>query len=185
MGTGFEANSRVVVWGFSSPTLIGIVYANAKGAYDVTLPIPGTLGVGSHTLQSNGTAANGQAVSVSTGLNIVSASSAERAATKKATARVHFPRLSAKVDAASLKVLRDLIAKVGGRNAVSTIVLGYVQGSGSSANDISLSRARAYSVAAAMRKLGLKGAIVTKAKGVLAVPSDQARSALVTVTYRN
>lgn len=76
-----------------------------------------------------------------------------------------------------------MVRKVGADNIVSTRVIGYVQGNDDPSNDLSLSRARALSVAAELRDLGVTGKITTKAKGVKKAPSSQARSARVIITY--
>jgi len=183
-GRGFAGESPVSVWGFSSPVLLGIVYTNADGTYDATLPLPATLGVGEHTLQSVGTSSSGERVSVSTGLRIQAPSAATKVPVKKASTRIGFARLSSSVTDADEAELRVLVRRIGVRNIVATSVTGYVQRSDDRSNDIALSRARAQHTAAVLRELGVTGKITIKGKGVLNAPSSKARSAVVTFTYR-
>lgn len=188
---GFTPDSRVAVWGFSTPVLIGLVFTDANGRYDATLPLTGMPTVGQHTLQSTGTDRRGASVSLTTGIRIQGSdgeSEADPASQpqKQITAqkRVTFDRLSTTVRSADRDALRKLVERIGASNIVSTNVIGYVQISGDSNNDSALSRARARSTAAVLRSLGVQGKVTTSGNGVLKAPSSQARSAVVTFTYR-
>lgn len=182
-GSGFSPGTAVSVWGFSTPVLIGVVYVDANGSYNASLPVPEVLTAGRHTLQSVGTTSAGSSLAVSTGLTLTKAVPNTKVKTKKSRTVVTFGPLSSTLDAADRKKLRKLVKAAGKKNITSTRVLGYVQRSADSSNDVSLSRARAVSVAEYLRKLGVNGKIVTEAKGVSQKPGARGRSARVTVTF--
>ena len=183
-GRGFAPNTQVAIWAFSTPTFLGFVQTDAKGEYRASLPLPAALALGDHTLQSNGTASSGRPISVAAGILVVDRTKSA-AAGKPATAKaqVAFDRMSATVDASGRKALAALATKVKGKQP-STVVVGYVQKSGDTSNDASLSLARAKSVAAALRAAGLTGPIEVKGLGVRDAVNGAARTVIATVTYR-
>ena len=67
--TGFTPDGEVVVWGFSTPVLLGRNAVDSQGNIDTTFALPMSMGGGHHTLQVNGPAADG-ARSISLGLLI-------------------------------------------------------------------------------------------------------------------
>ena len=77
--------------------------------------------------------------------------------------------------------LRALVAE-NGTGAISVTSIGYVQESGTKANDLTLSMARATSVSAYLRSLGLRGTYREEGKGI-AGPAAADRRARVTVFY--
>lgn len=192
-GSGFAPNSRLSVWGFSTPVLIGLVSTDAEGRYDATLPLAGLLGAGKHTFQVTGIDRRGDSVSLSAGLRVLAEGSGTAAGAgsvsttakpAKAQTRVTFARLSTTVTSSDRAALRALVNRVGVENIVSTKVTGYVQKSDDTSNDVTLSRARAKSTAAELRSLGVKGKITVAGMGVLNSTSSKARSAVVTFTYQ-
>lgn len=77
--------------------------------------------------------------------------------------------------------LRGLVAQTG-TQVISVTSVGYVQESGSNANDMSLSTARATSVSTYLRTLGLRGTFSEVGKGI-AGPGAVDRRARVTVVF--
>lgn len=200
-GQQMQPESQVALWVLGSSSrmratsgsaqFLGMVYVDAKGAYTARLPLPEGLVAGEYTLQTNGTTRAKSRMSISLGMEVVDAGSTPSAGSgsgrgkvKKAVARVYFERLSSDLSTSSKRTLRTLVRSIDGTPSRS-IVIGYVQGSGTGANDVSLSRQRAMAVASYLRSVGLDGRIVTKGQGVLNVPSDQARQVKVTVSYRS
>jgi uncharacterized repeat protein (TIGR02543 family) len=53
-GTGFKPVTKVLVWLFSDPTLLGETEVKADGSFDVLFLVPASLPAGNHTLQING-----------------------------------------------------------------------------------------------------------------------------------
>ena len=68
------------------------------------------------------------------------------------------------------------------KRGIRTVVLGFVQQAGTSANDQSLSTQRARNVAAYLRSRGLSGSYAVRGDGV-AGPGDTDRRVNVTVRY--
>ena len=165
-------------------TFLGLVMTNATGSYAARLPLPDALTPGTYTLQTNSTTKANTRMSVSLGVSVQAAAASTGRGVKpsRAAARVFFPRLSARLSAYDQRTLNALIRRVKG-TATRTVVIGYVQNSGSGSNDLSLSRQRAITVAQYLRSAGLTGRIITQGRGVLNVSSDQARRVDVTVTY--
>jgi hypothetical protein len=76
-GTGFAANSNVVIWLFSDPSELGTVITDSNGSFEGSLPLPSQISVGEHTVQLNGTTGSGESRSVAVG--VVVADDAEQA----------------------------------------------------------------------------------------------------------
>jgi hypothetical protein len=76
-GTGFAANSNVVIWLFSDPSELGTVITDSNGSFEGSLPLPSQISVGEHTVQLNGTTSSGESRSVAVG--VVVADDAEQA----------------------------------------------------------------------------------------------------------
>ena len=64
-GTGFEPGTPVHVWLFSDPRYLGQITVGNDGAFDGQVPVPTDVELGRHTLQANGTTADGNERSVS------------------------------------------------------------------------------------------------------------------------
>lgn len=78
----------------------------------------------------------------------------------------------------------DRVARKAGAKATVTVVIGYVQGTSSTANDQALSSQRAQVVAAYLRSEGVKGQYSIRGNGIAPEPGDKARRVQVTITYR-
>lgn len=186
-GEGFQPNSMVQVWAFSEATFVGLVLTDENGAYTSLLELPEELELGDHTLQNSGTAFDGQPLAVSAGLRIIAPGSdvteqPQAQETARASTTVYFGRGSSTLDAADRKELDRLVRKVGD-STQRVRITGYVQASSTTSNDQSLSRARARSVAKYLRSQGVDAKYTIRGRGVLDAPSDEARSARVTVVY--
>ena len=69
-GEGFQPGTLVDVWIFSTPTFLGTVKVGPDGTFEGSLPVPGALNAGRHTLQVNGTAKAGQLVTMNLGVQV-------------------------------------------------------------------------------------------------------------------
>jgi flagellar motor protein MotB len=180
-GFGFSPGTPVYVWLFSQPRLLGTLTVDADGAFGGTVPIPGDVPVGGHTLQINGLTPEGQVRSLSLGVQVDKAPS-ERVA-RKAKATVYFPPVSATLDATAKKSLSALVK--GRKKAVTRIAVnGFVQGANVSASYRALSLARAQAVAKYLKSQGVTGKVNVRAKGVAKKTGASGRKAVVTITYR-
>ena len=70
-GRGFAPNTKIIVWIFSDPTLLGEVTTDENGEFSGQLAVPASLAAGQHTVQLNGTSKNGETRSVSVGVEVV------------------------------------------------------------------------------------------------------------------
>jgi outer membrane protein OmpA-like peptidoglycan-associated protein len=176
-GNGFKANSPVKFYLLPS-TYIGELTTDDTGTYKGTLPIPVGVKAGSQTLQVNGFNAAGGVRSLSLGIKVVPASTV-KVSTEKT--QVYFDPMSPEISAAGRSSLNSLVKQVKKRG-IRTVVLGFVQQAGTSANDQSLSTQRARNAAAYLRSRGLSGSYVVRGDGV-AGPGDTDRRVNVTVRY--
>ncbi len=179
-GTGFLPNSDVNLYTFSTPRFLGTVKTDAAGNFKGTVPLPTDIPPGRHTLQSNGLAPDGAVRSLSLGVLL----SADKVAGKPRTvkAMVYFDALSAELTSTAKASLKELV-KGRAASATRTLVLGYVQDSGLTSNNQTLSSQRAKTIAAYLRSLGLKGAVVTRGDGVARESGAAGRKAVVTIRY--
>ena len=67
-GTGFAPGTDVDVWLFSLPVLLGTATVGADGGFAARFALPDSVPVGEHTVQLNGTAADGTLLTVAAGL---------------------------------------------------------------------------------------------------------------------
>lgn len=174
-GTGFMADTPVKLFLFSEPVYVGDVLTNGQGSFNGSVQIPVTVPPGRHTLQANGYTPDGAVRSLSLPV-VVKAEDRGTTATQLRTTRasVLFAPLSARLDAQAQATLRHLARAVGVRARVTTVV-GYVQKSGSSVNDVQLSTQRARAVAAFLRQEGLKGRLLVRGEGVSDLRGASAR----------
>jgi outer membrane protein OmpA-like peptidoglycan-associated protein len=179
-GTGFQSNGPVQIYLLSTPRFLGTVMTNPDGSFSGTVLLPPDIKPGRHTLQSNGFTPDGKVRSVSVGVIL---QRGKPAATGQARTKVYFAPLSAELTSTSKAALNKVAAKVNGK-ATATVVLGYVQGTNSTANDQALSTRRARVVAAYLRSQGVKGRFVIRGNGIAPEPGDTARRVQVTITYR-
>lgn len=179
-GTGFMADTPVKLFLFSEPIYVGDVLTNAQGSFNGSVQIPVTVPPGRHTLQANGYTPGGEVRSLSLPV-VVKAEAPETTTSLRATrASVLFAPLSARLDAKAKSTLRSLARGVGTRARVTTVV-GYVQKSGSSVNDVQLSTQRARVVSAFLRQEGLKGRLLVRGEGVSDLGGASARRVDVSV----
>jgi len=103
---------------------------------------------------------------------------AQSVRTIKRRDRVLFAPLSDELTPGVKRKLRRLAKRLGPRT-VSVAISGYVQRSASSANDLSLSRARAQEVADFLRGLGVTGTITARGNGVDSQMNANGRKAVI------
>ena len=70
-GSNLEPGSLVDVWAFSTPTFLGSFTVGSDGAFRGAVTLPASLPAGDHTLQINGTSADGRVRSVNVGVRVV------------------------------------------------------------------------------------------------------------------
>lgn len=180
-GTGFQANSQVFLYLLSTPRFLGTVATDASGAFQGSVPLPMDIPAGRHTLQANGLTTDGAVRSLSLGVQVQKTST--RATVQRANTTVYFAALSPRLDATAKRSLDALVK--GRKKAVTRIVVnGFVQGNDTTANDRSLSLARARAVARYLKSQGVTGAVTTRAEGVARETGAAGRKAVVTITYR-
>ena len=180
-GTGFQANSQVYLYLLSTPQFLGTVATDASGAFQGSVPLPVDIPAGRHTLQANGLTADGAVRSLSLGVQVQQPST--RATVRRANTTVYFAALSPRLDATAKRSLDALVK--GRKKAVTRIVVnGFVQGNDTTANDRSLSLARARAVGSYLKSQGVTGTVVTRAEGVATETGAAGRKAGVTITYR-
>lgn len=179
-GTGFQSNGPVQIYLMSTPRFLGTVMTKADGSFSGTVLLPADIPPGRHTLQSNGFTPDGKVRSVSVGVIL---KKGKPAATMQTRAKVYFAPLSDDLTPAGRAALDKVAAKVRAK-ATSSVVLGYVQGTNSTANDLALSTSRARAVAAYLRSQGVTGRFVIRGDGIAPEPGATARRVQVTVTYR-
>jgi outer membrane protein OmpA-like peptidoglycan-associated protein len=178
-GTGFLPNSEVRLYVFSEPRYIGSVTTDASGSFSGQVPIPTDLAVGAHTLQANGYSKDDKVRSLSLGV-IVRPDRAPRI--RAAGATVTFQPLSSQLSPEAKAQLRALL-KGRKATAVRTRVMGFVQPTMFTSNDQSLSMARANSVKAYLRSLGLKGPLTARGDGIAPETGAAGRKVNVSIRY--
>lgn len=72
-GRGFAPNTKIIVWMFSKPTLLGEVTTDENGNFSGQLKVPASLPAGQHTVQLNGISKDGATRSVAVGVEVVDA----------------------------------------------------------------------------------------------------------------
>ena len=179
-GSGFMPNSQVKLF-LLADTFLGTLPTDANGNYNGKVPVPAGIKPGVYTLQANGFAPGGAVRSLSLGVLVKGGETAQ--ATRKATAEVFFAPLSPALSAQGKATLDKLVTRTG-KNGVRTVVVGFVQPVGTTANDAWLSQQRAQTVAQYLRGKGLKGAYSVKGNGRATETGAEARRVEVTVTYR-
>jgi hypothetical protein len=178
-GTGFMSNSQVKFY-ILPATHMGDLISDNAGVFAGDVPVPGGIAPGVYTLQMNGFAPDGRVRSLSIGVIVKPAIIVTN---KKAKAAVFFEVLSSVVTDGGMATLRALV-KSTGKAGVSNVMVGFVQGTKVTTNDLTLSTQRAKSVAAYLRFLGLKGAYVIRGDGVAKQPGAAARRVNVVIEYK-
>ena len=180
-GEGFLAGSTIRFYVLPD-ALMGDLIADAAGGFAGNVPVPAGIAPGARVLQMNGYAPDGSVRSLSIG--ILATPKGVEAAVSRKQATVFFEPLSARITAQGMAVLRSLVTATG-PDATMTRVVGFVRATGATDNDDSLSMARAASVKAALRSLGLRGPIEVLGEGVALQPGHAARRATATIYYRS
>jgi hypothetical protein len=179
-GFGFSPGTPVYVWLFSQPRLLGTLTVDAVGAFGGTVPIPGDVPVGRHTLQVNGLTPQGQVRSLSLGVQVTAAPT--RPMTAKAT--ISFAPASATLDASAKKTLRGL-ARGRVKTTVRTVVIGYAHSTNWKSANRALAQRRANAVITYVKSLGVTGTMQTQVQRSNPKTGAAGRKAVVTITYRN
>ncbi|MBU6245620.1 MAG: hypothetical protein KGP12_10450 [Actinomycetales bacterium] len=178
-GTGFLPNSEIRLFMLYPPRYIGSITTDASGNFSGQVPIPMDLASGLHTLQANGYTPQQKVRSVSIGVQVM-ADRAPRMRMAKAT--VTFDALSDQLSAVAKAQLRALArGRVG--SARTTLVVGYVQPTSTTANDQTLSTMRAKRVASYLRSLGLKGRVVSRGDGTATETGAAGRKVVIAIKY--
>lgn len=178
-GTGFQPNSEVRLFMFSTPRYIGSVSTDASGNFTGKVPIPPDFPAGRHTLQANGYSPDSKVRSMSIGV-IVQEDKAPRVRVAQAT--VTFPAYSAQLSDVAKAQLRALLRGRMG-TAMRTLAVGFVQPSDSTSNDQRLSTARARAVQSYLRSLGLKGPLTARGDGIAKGSGAAGRKVVVSIRY--
>lgn len=181
-GTGFLADSPVKLYLFSDPLYVGDVLTNATGVFNGSVQIPLTVAPGRHTLQANGYTADGEVRSLSLPVVVKADNSSSPHSLKRAKAVVQFSPLSARLDSAARTALRSLV-RTSGSSAKVTSIVGFVQPTVTTVNDVQLSTRRARAVSDYLRAQGLRGRVVVRGKGAAAGAGAEARRVNVVVAY--
>lgn len=179
-GTGFMAQTPVRLYLFSDPVYIGDVLTTSAGDFTGSVQIPLDVAPGRHTLQANGYTPSGEIRSLSLPVVVMEEQSPSGLARKKSKASVLFAPLSAKLDAEGKAVLSRLTRLVGKRAQVTTL-LGFVEASATTVNDVQLSTKRARAVKSFLRSQGLRGRVLVRGEGVSERPGAQGRRVDVVV----
>jgi uncharacterized repeat protein (TIGR02543 family) len=177
-GSGFLGESEVRFF-LLADTYLGAIDTDSAGDYSGTVPIPAGITPGTYTLQANGFAPNGQVRSLSLGVVVTGT---DRATVLSAKATVYFAPLSATLNAASKKSLQSVVKKTG-KKVNTAVVVGFVQPVGPQDNDQSLSTARARTVAAYLKSLGMRGTFKVKGDGRAEESGAQARRVDIRITF--
>ncbi|UZN03101.1 RHS repeat domain-containing protein [Cellulomonas sp. S1-8] len=72
-GSGFAPGELVDLWLFSTPVLLGTAHVGSDGTFAARFALPTGVPAGQHTLQLNGTAADGTLVSIASGVLVEAA----------------------------------------------------------------------------------------------------------------
>jgi outer membrane protein OmpA-like peptidoglycan-associated protein len=173
-GAGFQPNSPVTVYMFSTPVSLGTVTTDSYGNFSGAVPVPTTVAPGAHTVQVNGYSTSGQVRSLSMLAEL-------RSDSRNASATVAFKGKGTKLTKKAKKKLDALVRRTKA-TAVTTTVLGSV-GPGAR-NATPLARARLAAVISYLQSRGLAGDFVTKPYGGKVLKQGtSAKRTTVTVTF--
>lgn len=172
--TGLAPASKVSVYLYSQPTLLGILDVDANGSVIGSVPIPPSVASGDHTLQFTGWLPNGDALVVSTPISL---SDAQRE-TKRT---LYFDYGSVSLRASAKKNLATLVRQVSTWPQFRTTVVGFQRTVGAKPADIRRARERATNVARYLRAIGMPGPIRIAHNGRTSSNDHSARKVTVTV----
>ena len=178
-GTGFMVDSPVKFY-ILPGIYMGDLRTDAAGSFAGSVPVPGGITPGVYTLQMNGFAPDGRVRSLSIGVIV---KPAVAVTTKKAKAAVFFGVMSPDLTNAGMEILRALVKKTG-KSGVKNVMVGFVQGTNVTANDLTLSTLRARNVAVFLRSIGLKVAYVIRGDGVAKQPGAAARRVNISIEFQ-
>jgi len=176
-GTGFKASSMVRFYILPN-TYLGQLPTDASGSFAGNIPVPPGIPPAEYTLQMNGYSPTDAVRSLS--IAVIVKPVVRRV--QQARAVVTFDPLDPSLDLQARKTLTMLLRKTG-KNGIRNVVLGFVQPTGASSNDASLSTQRARNVADFLASKGLKGTYFVRGEGKAAETTAIWRRVVVTVTY--
>ena len=159
--------------------------AGDDGTLSGSVPIPATLAEGRYTLQFSGLA-TGVRQRASAEIQVLSVSvqvaiDAPAATPKRVRTLVYFDPMSSTLSRQAKRALDSLIAQLPAGLRTGTVrVVGYIGDNGMSANNQSLSTARARAVARYLRAGGLRSTYVVRGAGLSSLNGPSARHASVT-----
>jgi outer membrane protein OmpA-like peptidoglycan-associated protein len=179
-GSGFMKESPIKLYLFSQPVYLGDVLTNAQGEFLGQVQLPMSIPAGRHTIQANGYTPEGAVRSVS--LPVIVQAATSRPAVRKVAKIVTFAPLSATLTDASKAKLRAMARTVKAR-AVRTVAIGYVQGTVTTSNDLSLSTKRAKAVVTYLKSRGVKGVFIVRGEGKAKEAGSTARRVNVVISY--
>jgi outer membrane protein OmpA-like peptidoglycan-associated protein len=179
-GKGFAPTSTMVLWLLSTPTRIGTLKASRAGTVKVSAPIPSGMAPGAHHAQAFGYSAAGQSMRVTVPVHVLARPMEMHR--KQIAGTAYFAALDSHVSAEQARALDALIAKMPARaRHVRVSVAGYVQPDATSANDMSLSSARAGAVAHYLRTHGVTADFNVAGRGVSSARGQDGRQAQVRI----
>lgn len=179
-GTGFSPNSVITLYLFSEPINLGQWTTNGKGQFTATVPVPAGLEPGHHTAQAVGVDKSGQTLTANIALTLLTKK--PPSVKQRVGSTVYFDELASALRPADKKQLDKLVAQLpDGARKVRVTVAGYVQPSATTANDMSLSNARAKAVAKYLKDHGVTGAYIVAGHGISSAPGSQGRQAQVRI----
>jgi outer membrane protein OmpA-like peptidoglycan-associated protein len=177
-GTGFQPQSEVGVYMFSTPYFLGTTTVTSDGKFAADFPLPPGIDAGKHTVQATGYSLDGAVRVLNVAVTVLPTKSL------KESTVVLFDVLSSAVTPAGEADLKALVKSVPKAALdVNVSVVGYVQPTSRVANDESLSLSRARNTAAELKSLGLKGAYKVRGNGQAKQTGAVARRVVVTVSY--
>jgi len=196
-GSGFQPNSQVKVWMFSSPRSFGFVRTDARGSFAAEVPMPDNIPPGDHTAQVNGTSAGGGVRSLNLGVEVALEEVLSKPVEKPEvtpnkvtiplrrftlTSRIQFDPNSASLSAASRAQLMKIARLTKGATNTSVRCVGYTQ-EGVTSGRYVLAKNRAMSVCDRLRRMGVDARFVPVGLGRAPKPGPGARHAMVYVQY--
>lgn len=177
-GTGFQPQTGVGVYLFSTPYFLGTAPVKSDGSFEADFPMPPGIGPGKHTIQASGYSKDGAARVLNVSVTV------QPSLVRKKQTVVLFGVLSPDVTAAGDVDLKALVRSVPATALDVTVsVVGYVQPTVSTNNDAALSLQRASNTASELKALGLTGKYTVKGNGRATQAGALARRVVVTVSY--
>ena len=184
-GRGFKPNSQVDVFVYSTPIWLGSTITDAQGNYSVTLPMPQSLEVGSHTFQAVGVTADNVPRTANVPITLLPATTK----TLHKHVDIYYAMDSFFLDKNARAQLTSLYRSVSTRlsktSQVTVDIVGWVQPTKISPNVNYLSTGRAVAVMKFLKSLGLKASYALNTPGHDKENISTARRASITVVWTN